>query len=125
MSPDRAGVVRAVAVARAFGEQTGVGSTTTDSLTIIVEEWLNNVVEHGGVAPGARIVLRLQHGRTVLRLAVSDAGRPFDPRTVQFEGPNLARGGGAGLALILAWCRITNYRRSGGRNRLVFELTLT
>ena len=28
------------------------------------------------------------------------------------------------LALIQAWCRIADYRRAGGRNRLVIEMPL-
>jgi hypothetical protein len=41
-----------------------------------------------------------------------------------FGGPNLERGGGAGLELIRAWCRIAAYARRGGRNRLVLEMPL-
>lgn len=89
-----------------------------------MEEWVANVVEHGGPQGEARIVLRLTCGGEVVRLAVSDAGRPFDPRAAAFEGPNHERGGGAGLALIASFARITAYARRAGRNRLVLELPL-
>lgn len=114
-----------MALARAFAERAAIGNEAADSLALIVEEWLHNVVEHGDAPAGARIVLRLRRTPGLLLLWVSDAGKPFDPRAAEFEGPNLERGGGAGLALIQAWCRIADYRRSGGRNRLVFEMPLS
>ncbi len=115
-------VTRGLAFARRFADQAALAPGVTDHLALIVEEWLNNVVEHSGATSSSRIVLRLQRRPGVVRLTVTDAGKPFDPRTVTFDGPNLARGGGAGLALIQAWCRIADYRRAGGRNRLVFEM---
>ncbi len=93
-------------------------------LAVVVEEWVANVVEHGGPHEGARIVLRLSLAETAVRLAFSDGGRPFDPREARFDGPNLERGGGAGLAMIASFCRIAGYARRSGRNRLVLELPL-
>ena len=120
----RSAVRRALIVARAFAERAAITDEASAHLALIVEEWLTNVVEHGEAAAGARIVLQLKHASGLVRLTVTDAGRPFDPRAVAFEGPNLARGGGAGLALIRAWCRIADYRRAGGRNRVIFEMPL-
>jgi anti-sigma regulatory factor (Ser/Thr protein kinase) len=91
-------------------------------LALVVEEWVANVVEHGGPQEGARIVLRLSLGADAVRLSVSDAGRPFDPRGAIFVGPNAERGGGAGLAMIADLCRIKDYARRAGRNRLVLEM---
>lgn len=91
---------------------------------MVMEEWVANVMEHGRPPDGARIVLRLSLGDDVVRLSVSDAGRPFDPRGAAFEGPNPERGGGAGLAMIVSLCRITGYARRAGRNRLILELPL-
>jgi anti-sigma regulatory factor (Ser/Thr protein kinase) len=91
---------------------------------VVVEEWVANVVEHGGPQEGARIVLRLRLTGGVVRLSVSDAGRPFDPRTAAFDGPDHGRGGGAGLALIASLSRIAGYVRRAGRNRLILELPL-
>ena len=67
-------------------------------------------------------MLRLRLSGEVVRLSVSDAGRPFDPRTATVAPPNQDRGGGAGLAMIAALCRITGYARRAGRNRLWLEL---
>ena len=89
-----------------------------------VEEWVANVVEHGGPQHGARIVLRLRLDGGTIRLSISDAGRPFDPRSAAFDGPHAERGGGAGLALIASLCRVVAYVRRAGRNHLVLELPL-
>jgi serine/threonine-protein kinase RsbW len=118
-------VGRALALARAFAERAALEAQAADSLAIIVEEWLSNVVEHGGAPASARIVLRLQHAPRQVKVVVTDAGRPFDPRTAVFQGPNPERGGGAGLALIQAWSRIADYSRRRGRNRLVLEMPIT
>ena len=91
---------------------------------MVVEEWVANVVEHGAPPAGARIVLRLRLSEGLLRVRISDSGRPFDPRTSTFEGPDPERGGGAGLALIASFCRVVDYARRAGRNRLVLELEL-
>jgi serine/threonine-protein kinase RsbW len=91
---------------------------------VVVEEWVVNVVEHGGAHPASRIAFRLQRLDGAVRLSISDAGIAFDPRGVAFDGPDTRRGGGAGLALICAWTRIVAYERRAGRNRLVFEMPL-
>ena len=83
-----------------------------------------NVLDHGQLRPGTRIGVTLGLADGVVRLTFSDAGTPFDPRATVFEGPNEARGGGVGLALIRAWSRIADYRRRSGRNRVVLEMPL-
>ncbi len=115
----------ALTSARAFAQRAGLNAADADSLALITEEWLNNVIEHGGASPAARIVLRLRREPGVVRLTISDAGRAFDPRLAVFEGPNTRRGGGAGLALIQAWCQIASYRRRRGRNFLEFEMPIS
>lgn len=119
---DRAAVARALGVARRFCEGAAVGPDCADKLAVIVEEWVVNVVEHGAPRPGSRIALRLVREPACVRVVVTDAGTFFDPREAVFEGPNLDRGGGAGLELIRAWSSITDYARRAGRNRLVLEM---
>jgi serine/threonine-protein kinase RsbW len=113
-----------VRLARGFAADAGLGDDATRHLAVVVEEWIANVVEHGGPQDGARIVLRLGLEDRMVRIAVSDVGRPFDPRGVAFETPNAERGGGAGLAMIASLCRIASYARRAGRNRLVLEMPL-
>lgn len=115
-------VARAIAFAWLFADRASLAPETSDSLAIIVEEWVMNVVEHGRADPESLISLRLERCDAGVRLTVSDAGRAFDPRGLVMEGPNEERGGGAGIALMLAWSRIIDYRRRSGRNRLVLEI---
>jgi len=60
-----------------------------------------------------------------VRLALADPCLPFDPRgaTAPDSVPP-ARGGGAGLALVRAWCNIVAYDRIGAENRLSLELAV-
>jgi anti-sigma regulatory factor (Ser/Thr protein kinase) len=110
-----------VSLSRAFAVRTGLESVAAGHLALLVEEWVANVVEHGG-PQDARIVLSLRLLAGVVRISVSDAGMAFDPRTAVFDMPNPDRGGGAGLALIASLCRIAGYTRRAGRNRLVLEM---
>ena len=121
---DAAAVSRAVRLARGFADRRGLDAVAANHLAVVVEEWIANVVEHGGPQGGARIVLRLSLEGGLVRVAVSDAGRPFDPRNAAFDQPNAERGGGAGLAMIASLSRIATYVRRAGRNRLVLEMPL-
>jgi len=115
-------VARSIVLSRRFAEAAALPAGAADQLAIVVEECVVNLLEHGRPPPGSRIALRLDRAEGCVRLTVSDAGRPFDPRDAAFDGPNLDRGGGAGLALIKAWCRVADYTTARGRNRLVLEL---
>jgi len=115
-------VRRAIAAARRFAETADLPPAAADELAVVVEEWVANIVEHGGPQAGRLVVLALERSGGVVRIRVSDAGVAFDPRLAPDEGPNLERGGGAGLALIRGWSRIEDYRRLRGRNRLVLRL---
>lgn len=123
MPPDAAAVSRALKLAKAFSEQVGFGPTAANHLAMVIEEWVANIVEHGGPQTRA-IVIRLSVSKAAVHLAISDGGRAFDPRAARFSGPNHDRGGGAGLAMILSLCRITSYSRRAGRNRLLLEMPL-
>jgi serine/threonine-protein kinase RsbW len=117
-------VARAIGFARRFSETADLSSDVADRLAIVVEEWVVNVLEHGQLRPGSRIGVTLGREADLIRLIFSDGGVPFDPRAVAFEGPNVERGGGVGLALIHAWSRIADYRRRSGRNRVTLEMPL-
>jgi serine/threonine-protein kinase RsbW len=122
LTADAAAASRAAGAARSFAAAAGLDAQAAARLAIVAEEWVANVVEHGAPPAGARIVLRLRLSGDLLHLSISDAGRPFDPRIAAFDGPNLERGGGTGLALIASFCRVVGYGRRAGRNRLVLEL---
>jgi serine/threonine-protein kinase RsbW len=114
-------VARAIAFSRRFAKAGGLSADAADQLVVIVEEWAANIVEHSHAAAGSLIVLRLQRSGDGVLVVFTDAGVAFDPRAARDEGPNLERGGGAGIALIRSWCEIESYQRRGGRNRLVLR----
>ena len=116
-----AAVARAIGFARRFAAATALPKENADRLVVIVEEWVANIVEHGRAPAGSLVVMRLERAGEGARVAFSDAGIAFDPRTAEHRGPNLERGGGAGIALIRGWSEIEVYRRSAGRNRLILR----
>jgi len=122
LAAGRGAVAGALAAARSFVVRAGLGRDPAERLAIIVEEWVANVLEHGVPPADSRISLRLACDGGSVRITMTDAGQAFDPRAVAFEGPNLERGGGAGLELMRAWSRVIAYGRHGGRNRLVLEM---
>lgn len=119
-----AAVGRALGVARGFVAQAGLDRDAAERLAIVVEEWIANLVEHGEIPPGSRIGLRLARAELGVRITVTDAGRAFDPRRAVRTGPDLDRGGGAGLELMRAWSQVLTYGRRARRNRLVLEMPL-
>jgi serine/threonine-protein kinase RsbW len=120
VTSDAAGLVRAVRAARAYAERCALAETAADRLCVVVEEWLTNVLEHGEPVAGSRLRVEIRRESAALLVTVSDAGVPFDPRSAgAYEGPNLDRGGGAGLELVRAWSEIADYSRRRGRNRVV------
>lgn len=119
---NRSAVTRGLILARQFARSAALSPEAGDHLALILEEWLNNVIEHAGAPSNGRIIVRLNRVAGRILIVITDGGIAFDPRTVSFQGPNTVRGGGAGLALIQAWCRIADYRRLRGRNRVVFEM---
>lgn len=121
---NRAPVARALALVHAFVGQAGLSRDEAERLAIVVEEWIANVVEHGAPPSDSRIGLRLARGANAIRITMTDAGRPFDPRKATFENANLERGGGVGLELMRAWSRVLIYGSRAGRNRLVLEMPL-
>jgi len=118
----QASVARAIAIACLFAERASLPAPVAESLAILVEEWTMNIVEHGQAEPDSLVTLRIERNGDGVRLTIGDAGIAFDPRSAPVHGPNEERGGGAGIALILAWSRVVDYRRRNNRNRLVLEI---
>jgi anti-sigma regulatory factor (Ser/Thr protein kinase) len=119
VAADDAGVLRAVRAVRAFAAGCALAERHADRLAVVVEEWVSNVAEHGAPPRASRVTIRLECAGAQVRLTLSDAGCAFDPRGAGFEGPNVERGGGAGLELVRAWAEIADYRRTRARNRVV------
>jgi serine/threonine-protein kinase RsbW len=122
MPADGTAVTVAVATTRQFALD--LPTRVADRLAIIIEELVENLVEHAVQPPGAviRLGIRVEAGRVWLTLV--DEAAPFDPRSAAMM-PIPARGGGAGLALVRAWTRIEGYDREAGCNVLKLSMPLS
>lgn len=112
----------ATQAAQEFGLTAGLGDSDRSRLSILVEELVTNLYEHGGVMPDALVELGLFNADDGINLTLIDPGQPFDPRSAPDNPAAVDRGGGAGLRLVNAWASITDYRTTPGRN--VMQLTL-
>jgi anti-sigma regulatory factor (Ser/Thr protein kinase) len=93
-------------------------------LSIIVEELLANLIEHGGWNPASRAMLHLDLANDELRLVLEDNCLAFDPRLADPTKPIPLRGGGAGLALVRAWADHLTYEPGPPVNRLTLSYML-
>lgn len=109
---------------RDFVARAHCGADAEAKLSIIVEELVANIIEHGDPLPDSDIGIELSAIGTDIGLTLSDAGTFFDPRTadVPAEIPP-ERGGGAGIALVLSWSHVINYSRIDGRNVLTLVIS--
>lgn len=116
-------VHRAVELAQRFSADYGLAPAQRAKLSIVVEEAVTNLYDHGADLADLEGWLELAESGGAVQVVLADNGRPFDPRDMQeTDMPNADRGGGAGLALIRAWADIAGYRRENGFNLL--ELVL-
>lgn len=113
----------AIAAAREFLNEGPCDGDMQARLAIIVEELVLNIIEHGCPPADDVIAISFLRADRNIRLAIEDGGAFFDPRDA---GPRMEfppdRGGGAGLALVLAWADILLCERRDGRNRLVLDI---
>jgi serine/threonine-protein kinase RsbW len=118
---DGTAVSVAVGTTRRFADV--LPARVADRLAIIVEELMENLVEHAVQPAGAviRLGLWVDAGRVWVKLV--DQAAPFDPRHAEVT-PIPARGGGAGLTMVRAWARIEAYDRDSDHNVLLLSLPL-
>lgn len=116
-------VSQAIELARGFIQRAECASDAEARLCIIIEELVANIVEHGNAPEGSEIGLRIDSLGGDIGVTLSDAGTPFDPREAAAPGPvPPERGGGAGIALVLAWAGHVDYVRVDGRNVLTLVI---
>lgn len=109
----------ALSHARAFCAAHATDADLAARLAIVVEELVMNLVEHGVRPAEDPIALTFARDAAGVRLVIEDGGVPFDPRCAPPVGDvPPERGGGAGIALVLAWSTIVGYVSDAGRNRL-------
>lgn len=114
-----------VEAAQAFGAEWALEPSHAARLSIIVEELVFNLVEHGGMGEDGVIELVLTLDDGVVEIALSDSGVAFDLREAETEEAIPERGGGAGIDLVRAWAEIVNYEQDAGRNRLLLKMWLS
>jgi anti-sigma regulatory factor (Ser/Thr protein kinase) len=109
----------ALQFSRDFLGKVQCGPDAEAKLLIVIEELVANLIEHGDSPDDSEIGLELAALGADIGITLTDAGTPFDPRSVSAPvEPPPERGGGAGLALIAAWATIVSYDRVDGRNVL-------
>ncbi len=113
----------AVAFARRYALDRGLGERDQARFAIIVEELVTNLCEHGGCDGSLPIQLEVKQAQSTLHLSIADQGAPFDPRVFR-DGVVPERGGGAGLALVNSWTDVLDYNSSEGVNQLRLSMPL-
>jgi anti-sigma regulatory factor (Ser/Thr protein kinase) len=105
------------------GKRWGIDERTLFRARVCVSELAANVVEHGGVAPGAgKIIIALRPTKPTLEIEMSDPGKPFDPfdpARVESEPREI---GGRGLRLVRAYAQRLAYRRDDDRNIITLQI---
>jgi len=114
----------AIASARSYALDRGVGPADCARLCIIVEELVTNLFEHGDLAE-PQIGIEFELRGDTIRLILEDNGQAFDPRLASLDGSIPDRGGNAGLRLVHGWSEIVGYETRGGCNRLELLLKLS
>jgi anti-sigma regulatory factor (Ser/Thr protein kinase) len=120
----RSAVRQATDAARSFGQRQGLSDDNIARLTVVIEELVANLFEHGGVDCDDQVELMLAGEPEGNRVILIDPGEPFDPRSAPTDQGNSERGGGVGLDLIRSWAEIIGYEVTGDGNRLEFLLPL-
>lgn len=119
ISADSAAIAKALELARDFIARAGCGPDAEARISIIVEELVANIVEHGAAPPESEIGIELAALGADIGVTISDAGTFFDIREAEAPGEiPPERGGGAGIALVLEWTQVIDYARVDGRNVL-------
>jgi serine/threonine-protein kinase RsbW len=120
---DRGAITAALAITREFIANARCGADAEAKLSIIVEELVANIIEHGGCPRGSEIDMDLAAIGADIGLTLTDSGMAFDPRLVVRDGDlPPERGGGAGIALVKSWATIVDYARHGDKNILTLVI---
>ena len=106
-------VTQASDAARAFGELQWLGEDELARLSIVIEELIANLYEHGGVSRDQEVRLELASEPQGIRVTIIDPGTPFDPRQPLLRD-RPERGGGAGIDIVRAWAQLISYELSMG-----------
>lgn len=118
---DRAAISKAVNWIQETSQELGWPEATQYPLQVCAEEWLANVVLHGGAG---RADVEVVVGGD-MTLNVVDAGPRFDPTAAvsRVATGQLAEAtvGGLGLGLMRQFCEDISYERAGEQNLVTFR----
>ena len=120
----RNAVSEASGAARQFGSAQWLTEDELARLCIIVEEWVANLYDHGGLSETDEIELSLASEPAGIRVMIVDPGPPFDPREIPAKVERPERGGGAGIGIMRAWAQFVSYEAVAEGNRLELLLPL-
>ncbi len=114
-------------IARAFAAGQWLSDDETARLCIIVEEWVANLYDHGGLKTKDVVGLELESEPEGIRITISDPGNPFDPRhlPLNLANPEAGGGAGAGIGIMRAWAELEAYEVGEDGNRLVLLLPVS
>jgi serine/threonine-protein kinase RsbW len=113
-----AAVALASDAAREFAEAQWLTEDESARLSIIVEEVIANLYDHGGLTGDDQVELSFGSEPGGVRIVIVDTGAPFDPRSAPGESKRPERGGGAGLDIVRAWAEFVDYALIPEGNRL-------
>ena len=120
VTANRSATRKVIEAAERFAEGAQLGNEDQVRLRIVVEEVLSNLLKHGRLRAESSIGYSFKRSNEEALIEVTDDGAPFDPRRdlEAVQRSHRDAEGGQGWPLIMSWCRIVDYQRQGGRNRL-------
>jgi len=97
-------------------------------LSLILDELLANIIEHGNCEKESLIDIKLVKGDTQITLIVADEGAHFDPTITPVPDISLPlekrKSGGIGIHLVRSFCNTCNYKRIHNKNVLTLKKNL-
>ena len=117
---------RAAQLVDEFKARHGLADEDANAIHVVLDEILSNTIRHGlAGAASHEIAVRLDLSGGEIRIEVEDDGVAYDP--TQAAAPVLSgtlgerSEGGLGVAFLRGLTNSIEYRRVGGRNRLVLK----
>lgn len=112
----------------AFGETHGLNAKLRFQIRLVLDELLTNIISYGfPPTEEGRHVIAVDMGQEgkVLRFAITDDARPFDPLSAKApdldSDPGERHVGGLGIHLVRTIMDRVAYERVGGTNHLILE----
>ena len=105
-----------------FAAEAALPADAAFQLNLVLEELVTNTINHGQVAAGDEIRLRLERRGDVVEANLVDTGAAFDPRSLpppELDAPLESRSiGGLGVHLVRQFVDELEYRREDDRNHV-------